>query len=162
MHDIDDALLAPISFSATDTSPSQIGNAPSIPNVEFKVGDAHDTGLPGGRADLVTIAQALHWLDRPRFYREAARLLKPGGTLAILTYDFGSLRHVLPSPSGDLGSSPDASSTSHNAAANRELDALWDFGYHGKRLGPYWAAPRRLVDEQYKGGCICRVGAYFL
>ena len=133
--------------SATDTSPSQISNAPSIPNVEFMVGDAHDTRLPGGGADLVTIAQALHWLDRPRFYVEVARLLKPGGTFAILTYDFGRLRYIPDPLAGSAASKPAPSSDE----ADRELNSIWDFGFNSKGLGPYWAAPRKLVDEQYKG-----------
>ena len=34
--------------------------------------------------DLVTVGQAAHWFDRPRFYAECARVLRPGGTLAVL------------------------------------------------------------------------------
>ncbi len=34
--------------------------------------------------DLMTAAQAAHWFDRPAFYQECARTLRPGGTLAIL------------------------------------------------------------------------------
>lgn len=34
--------------------------------------------------DLVTAAQAAHWFDRPVFYAECARVLRPGGTLAVL------------------------------------------------------------------------------
>src|SRR5262249_10917098 len=33
---------------------------------------------------LVTAATAAHWFDRPRFYAEAARVLAPGGALAIV------------------------------------------------------------------------------
>jgi ubiquinone/menaquinone biosynthesis C-methylase UbiE len=33
--------------------------------------------------DLVTVGQAAHWFDRPMFYAECARVLRPGGTLAI-------------------------------------------------------------------------------
>ena len=38
-----------------------------------------DAGL-----DLVTVAQAAHWFDRPLFYRECGRVLRPGGTVAVL------------------------------------------------------------------------------
>jgi ubiquinone/menaquinone biosynthesis C-methylase UbiE len=34
--------------------------------------------------DLVTAGQAAHWFDRPVFYDECARVLRPGGALAIL------------------------------------------------------------------------------
>lgn len=40
--------------------------------------------LPTDSASLVTVAQALHWMDRERFYAEARRLLLVGGTLAVL------------------------------------------------------------------------------
>ena len=36
--------------------------------------------------DLVTICQALHWLDLDTFYSEAERVLKPGGVLAVIGY----------------------------------------------------------------------------
>lgn len=34
--------------------------------------------------DLVTVGQAAHWFDRPVFYAECARILRPGGALAVL------------------------------------------------------------------------------
>ena len=34
--------------------------------------------------DLLFSAQALHWFDRPAFYRECGRTLKPGGSVAVL------------------------------------------------------------------------------
>lgn len=40
--------------------------------------------LPTNSASLVTVAQALHWMDRQRFYAETRRLLLVGGTLAVL------------------------------------------------------------------------------
>lgn len=36
--------------------------------------------------DVVTVAQALHWLDRPRFYAEAQRVLRPNGIIAVFGY----------------------------------------------------------------------------
>ncbi len=72
---------------ATDASPEQIAAAPPRPGVEFRVALAERSGLPGGSADLVLVAQALHWLDRERFYAEAARVLRSGGVLAATIYD---------------------------------------------------------------------------
>lgn len=34
--------------------------------------------------NLITVAQAVHWFDRPKFYPEVLRVLKKGGTLALI------------------------------------------------------------------------------
>jgi SAM-dependent methyltransferase len=44
---------------------------------------AEETGLEPASADLVTAAQAFHWFDKDRALREAARILKPSGGLAL-------------------------------------------------------------------------------
>ena len=48
---------------------------------------AEALAVADGRLDLITVAQAAHWFDRPAFYRECARALRPGGTLAVLHND---------------------------------------------------------------------------
>ncbi|MBK9516700.1 MAG: class I SAM-dependent methyltransferase [Anaeromyxobacter sp.] len=45
---------------------------------------AEATGLPAGAFDLVVLADALHWVSAEQAGREAARLLAPGGTLAVV------------------------------------------------------------------------------
>ncbi len=45
---------------------------------------AEDTGLPAGSCGLVALADALQWVDAERTGRETARLLEPGGVLAVL------------------------------------------------------------------------------
>jgi len=47
-------------------------------------GSAEDTGLDSGTLDLVTAAQAFHWFNNRRARREFARILKPGGRLALV------------------------------------------------------------------------------
>ncbi|TVY41651.1 putative methyltransferase [Lachnellula occidentalis] len=44
-------------------------------------------GLEAGSVDLLTVAMAVHWFDMDKFYSEAARVLKPGGTMALWTID---------------------------------------------------------------------------
>ncbi|KAL4987405.1 S-adenosyl-L-methionine-dependent methyltransferase [Aspergillus falconensis] len=38
-----------------------------------------------GRVDLLTAATAAHWFDMPEFWSQAARLVRPGGTVALWT-----------------------------------------------------------------------------
>jgi SAM-dependent methyltransferase len=47
-------------------------------------GRAEETGLPGGRCDLVVAAQAFHWFDRAALLREVRRILAPGGWLLVM------------------------------------------------------------------------------
>lgn len=47
-------------------------------------GTAEATGLPAGSVDLVTAAQAFHWFDVVAARRECARILRPGGLVALV------------------------------------------------------------------------------
>ena len=71
-----------------DVSESQIAKAPTqFENLSFRVGPAEDLSfLDSGSADLVTVAQAMHWMDLDRFYPEVDRVLKPGGALVVYGY----------------------------------------------------------------------------
>jgi SAM-dependent methyltransferase len=75
---------------ATDASAAQLAHATPAPNVEYRVARAEASELPDGAADLVNVAQAVHWFDLDRFYAEARRVLAPGGVLALSSY--GSAR----------------------------------------------------------------------
>ena len=55
--------------------------------IEYVDGRAEEVPFPTASAVLVLAAQAVHWFDRPAFYAEAARLLLPGGTVAVLDND---------------------------------------------------------------------------
>jgi SAM-dependent methyltransferase len=50
----------------------------------YLAGQAEDTALPDGCADVVVAAQAFHWFDAPRALAEFHRLLKPGGWAVLL------------------------------------------------------------------------------
>ncbi|HEX5041351.1 MAG TPA: class I SAM-dependent methyltransferase [Candidatus Polarisedimenticolaceae bacterium] len=71
---------------ATDLSDRQLEQARPHPRVRYRRAAAEKSGLPDSCADLVTVAQALHWFDLPRFYAEVTRVLVPGGALAVWTY----------------------------------------------------------------------------
>jgi ubiquinone/menaquinone biosynthesis C-methylase UbiE len=56
-------------------------------NIRFVEGFAAETGLPAGRADIVTCSQSFHWMEPEPVLAEAARLLRPGGVFAAYDYD---------------------------------------------------------------------------
>ncbi len=62
---------------ATDLSAAQLATAPPLPNVVYRAARAEASGLADSTADLITVAQALHWFDLTQFYAEVRRVLKP-------------------------------------------------------------------------------------
>lgn len=108
---------------ATDPSPRQIENAIPHEGISYAVATAEESGLPDGCADLILVAQALHWFDFDRFYAEAMRVARRGGTLAAVSY--GELK---------VEGAP---------------DAVVSHFYHAT-IAPYWPPERRHVDEGYK------------
>lgn len=57
-------------------------------NVSYRAGFSHQTGLPDADADVVFCMQSLHWMDPQPTFREAARILRPGGVFAACDYDW--------------------------------------------------------------------------
>ena len=56
-------------------------------NIQFRTGKGEDLSfLEDCTVDLITIAQALHWLNHDLFYAEVRRVLKPGGVFAAYGY----------------------------------------------------------------------------
>ncbi|WP_019545170.1 class I SAM-dependent methyltransferase [Streptomyces sulphureus] len=51
--------------------------------VEVRDATAEATGLPDACADVVTASQSLHWCDTARALPEIARIVRPGGLLAV-------------------------------------------------------------------------------
>jgi SAM-dependent methyltransferase len=108
---------------ATDASPAMLAQAPPHPAIEYRVAPAEASGLDPESVDLVTVAQALHWLDPELFYAEARRVLVPGGVLAAWTY-------------------------SNQFLDDAPLDRILAHYYHDV-VGPYWAPERRHVESGY-------------
>lgn len=73
---------------ATDPDPRQIAAAPKRDNIDYRLAAAEaDLGL-AGQVDLIACACSVHWFDLPRFYARARVALKPGGIIAVWTYDW--------------------------------------------------------------------------
>jgi SAM-dependent methyltransferase len=61
--------------------------SPEQPNIRYAEAYGDDTGLPPGRADLVTSFQSFHWMEPQPVLAEAARVLRVGGVFAACDYD---------------------------------------------------------------------------
>lgn len=107
---------------ATDISAKQLEHAIRLPNIDYILA-GETTALLDHSVDLITVAQAIHWLNRPKFYQEARRVAKPGAVVAVWVY-------------GLLKASP-------------AVDPLIDH-FYTRVVGPYWDPERRLIDEQLK------------
>ena len=108
----------------TDASVEQITSATPSSNVVYRVAPAEQSGLPAGSVQLLTIAQALHWFDLPRFYAEAKRVLVPGGLIAAWAYGINQVE---------------------GEAANQIVQ-----DYYSNIVGPYWPPERKLVEDGYR------------
>lgn len=58
--------------------------AATVPDVRVVAGTAEEIPLPDDSVDAITVAQAWHWVDPQRATAEAARVLRPGGTLGLI------------------------------------------------------------------------------
>jgi SAM-dependent methyltransferase len=108
----------------TDPSAAQIAQAPPHPRIEWRTAPGEHSGLPSASCDVVTVAQALHWLDIDAFFREAIRVARPGGLVAVWSYSDVRLDN------------PDADALVRHFARTV--------------VGPYWPPERRIVDDGYR------------
>jgi len=108
---------------ATEPSAAQLASARPHSRVTYRLEPAEAISLESGSADLVVVAQAAHWLDWPRFTAEAARVLRPGGVLAIWSYG--------------------------NCEVTPGIDRLLA-DFFRDVVGPWWPRERRHVEEGYR------------
>lgn len=109
---------------ASDISAAQLAHAwKDAPNIRYSLQPAERTTFPDARFDLITIGQALHWLDVDAFHREVSRVARPGALLA----EWGYGLPVFP--------------------VTGIAEALDHF--YRETTGPFWEPERRHIDEQY-------------
>jgi len=66
-------------------------------NVTYETGDAHRLPHSDGEFDIVTLHTLVsHVDDPPQVFREARRVVRPGGTVAIFDGDYASLTFAHP------------------------------------------------------------------
>jgi SAM-dependent methyltransferase len=109
---------------ATDISAAQIEHAELHERVEYRVAPAEASGLGPATVNLVTVSQALHWLDLDSFYKEIERVLAPRGVLAVSSYGSASID-------------------------DPELSAIFAH-FELNTLGAYWPPRRALVGEKLR------------
>jgi len=113
---------------ALDPSPGQIQqlkeNKEKPGNLECVEGTAETIQLPDKSVDLITVAQAIHWFDLPRFFTQTHRLLKHGGLVAIWGYSLCKI---------------------DNEKADEVLRK-----FYVDTIGPYWDPQRKHIDNHYK------------
>jgi hypothetical protein len=116
---------------ATDTSPKQLSLATMLPNIRYQqtpptmsIAEVESNVAPESSVDVVTIAAAIHWLDRPNFYQQVKWVLKkPHGVIAAWAY-------FLPE-------------------VNDSVDAVVQ-RFYDIALEPYLEPPVRLAKDKYR------------
>lgn len=109
---------------ATDASADQIAAAKPNPKIQFRTAPAGNSGLDSESVDVITVAQALHWLDREKFFPEAKRVLKTDGVIAVWTYGICNIE-------------------------GPEIDELFA-DFYWNVIGPYWPPGREHVEAGYR------------
>jgi len=108
---------------ASDISEAQINNAVRKPNINYQICPAEETPFSDNLFDLITVAQAYHWLNWEKFHKEATRVGKPNAVVAIWTYNLVS-------------------------SSDEKLNHIIHHFYRDI-TGPYWDYERRYVDDGY-------------
>jgi len=108
---------------ASDISEAQLRNAVQKPNIEYHLCPAEQTPFEDSSFDLITVAQAYHWLNWKKFHDEATRVGKNNSVIAIWTYNLF-------------------------ATNDKDLDEIIRHFYKDI-TGPYWDYERRFVDDGY-------------
>lgn len=109
---------------ATDISSKQLEHAIEANNIRYSAFPESNTDIEPSSVDLITIAQAYHWLNFDAFRKEAERVAKPGAIVAVWGYGLLS-------------------------AADRMIREKIRHFYKNI-TGPYWDKERRYIDEAYR------------
>ena len=109
---------------ATDASAEQLLHGMPHPRITYRRAQADASGLDAATVNVVTVAQALHWLPHDRFYAEVTRVLAPDGAIVAWGYHLPGIGV----PSVD--------------------QAMQHF--HDHVVGPYWRPERQYVVNRLR------------
>lgn len=117
-------------ITGVDISKAQLEEAKSkcqkenIDNIQFLTGSGMELPVESESVDVVTIAQALHWLDIDKFFTECKRVLKPRGCVAV--YGYGNVCLI-----------------------NKQCNELVS-NFYSNTLQGCWHDARHHIDEEYR------------
>ncbi|MEL7834743.1 class I SAM-dependent methyltransferase [Fodinibius sp. Rm-B-1B1-1] len=108
---------------ANDISEEQLQFAPQKENITYLNTPAETSGLPKNTFNLITIAQAIHWLDFKAFYKEVRRTARENALLAVIGYGMIRISNEL----------------------NPIIDQLYEHAF-----GQYFNENRTYLDQRYQ------------
>ncbi|HUR12318.1 MAG TPA: methyltransferase domain-containing protein [Flavitalea sp.] len=109
---------------ASDISDAQLNKAVSHPKIKYTESRSEETPYNDHIFDLITVAQAYHWMDFDAFHQEVQRVAKADAVIAV--WGYGLVR-----------------------CEDREIDKMIRNFYTGT-MGPYWDPERKFIDEKYQ------------
>jgi SAM-dependent methyltransferase len=109
---------------ASDLSAKQIQLATPLSKIVYTVCSAEQTPYADDSFDLITVAQAYHWLNFDVFAKEAARVSKPGAVIAVWCYGLVF---------------------TDDENINSQIK-----NFYTNTVGPYWDDERKYIDEELK------------
>ena len=65
-----------------------IAESRPLEGVEYRHGTSSRSGLTAASVDVVLVVQAMHWMEPHATFAEVARILRPGGVLAVVDADW--------------------------------------------------------------------------
>jgi SAM-dependent methyltransferase len=107
--------------------------------VDYRLGQAEQTGLDSGTADVVAAGQCWHWFDGPAAAREAARILRPQGLAVIAHFDWIPLKGNVVEATEQLilDYNPEWRGAGGHGLYPRWMRDLGEAGFHGLETFSY-------------------------
>jgi SAM-dependent methyltransferase len=110
---------------ASDASKGQLEYQFNRNNIRYEMFSAEKADIQDNSVDLITVAQAAHWFDLDKFYKEVTRVSKSNGVLAIWSYGMHKI--------------------------DSDIDKISEkLNVGGDILGRYWPKETNYVKEDYK------------